>query len=198
MKSMMSDDAHDLRLARQGGPDGHTAFARLYDRHAPVVLALCRRQFPADPDDAVQQTFIRAYRMLERLDDDDRFRPWVYAISRLVCAEMRRAAGRRSKHERAAIMNRVDVQNGMHRRMGASSMTAPGHQAERDEMLSRLGAALDRLPDRERLAVHLFYLEPDPVAAAASDLGLSRSGFYKLLTRAREHLASFLTEASKP
>ena len=55
--------------------------------------------------------------------------------------------------------------------------------------------------DRERLAIHLYYLEADPVNAAMSALGLSRSGYYKLLSRARENLAGLLgpkdTSASK-
>jgi DNA-directed RNA polymerase specialized sigma24 family protein len=51
---------------------------------------------------------------------------------------------------------------------------------------------MERLDDRERLAIHLHYLESDPVKAAASALGLSRSGYYKLLARARERLASLM------
>lgn len=68
----------------------------------------------------------------------------------------------------------------------------------RDEALTRLDAALEALPDDERLAVHLYYLDPDPIRAASESLGLSRSGFYKLLARAREHLARLMPEANTP
>lgn len=67
-------------------------------------------------------------------------------------------------------------------------------RADEHEALDRLGAALDQLEDRERLAVHLFYLDADPVQAAESALGLSRSGFYKLLARAKEKLAALMRE----
>jgi len=63
------------------------------------------------------------------------------------------------------------------------------------ERLDRLTHALDRLDDDERLAIHLYYLDSDPVAAAQSALGLGRSAFYKLLARAREALAAQLREA---
>jgi RNA polymerase sigma-70 factor (ECF subfamily) len=53
---------------------------------------------------------------------------------------------------------------------------------------------MDQLPERERLAIHLYYLEADPVTAAASALGLSRGGFYKLLARARQQLAVLMRE----
>lgn len=71
---------------------------------------------------------------------------------------------------------------------------APHETVSRSESLERLTEAIDRLPEQERLAVHLFYLDPDPVRAAREALGLSRSGFYKLLARAREHLAHSMRE----
>ena len=77
-------------------------------------------------------------------------------------------------------------------RLRAGDHPAP---AEQSEQLDRLGAALESLPEDERLAVHLYYLDQDPISAAQDALGLSRSGFYKLLARAREHLAAGLKEA---
>ena len=75
-----------------------------------------------------------------------------------------------------------------------SRATTPGDDAAHAESLARLDRALDRLPEDERLAIHLYYLEPDPVAAARSALGLGRSAFYKLLAQARERLAGFLEQ----
>ena len=66
--------------------------------------------------------------------------------------------------------------------------TAPD-PIDRADQLDRLSSAIESLPDDERLAIHIFYLDGDPVTAAASALGLSRSGFYKLLARARQKLA---------
>jgi RNA polymerase sigma-70 factor (ECF subfamily) len=202
MKEGMNDDARDLTAARSGGPDGHAAFARIYDRHAPVVLALCRQHVTrsaggdAEADDALQETFIRAFRLLHRVDDPDQLRAWLYAIARRVCAERRRAAARRSSHEARGA--HVHMNAGMeHTPIPAAttpSAPTPAAGAEHNEQLALLDRALDALPDRERLAIHLYYLEPDPVAAASSVLGLSRSGFYKLLTKAREHLAALMTQ----
>lgn len=71
----------------------------------------------------------------------------------------------------------------------------PAGSAERAEQFARLSTALDQLPDDERLAIHLYYLDPDPVAAAAQ-CGLPRSSFYKVLGRARERLAAIMTRAT--
>lgn len=206
MSESMGDDAADLSAALSGGPAGEAAFARLYDRHAPVVLALCRQHLPgrnpAEHDDALQETFIRAWRKLETFAASHGaaaggagLRPWLYGIARHVCSERRRAAGRRLRHEERAAMNHVREKQA--RADGAGALDGQAHpHAERAEKLRRLDEALERLPERERLAIHLYYLDADPVAAAESALGLSRSGFYKLLTRAKEQLAGLMSEAS--
>ena len=67
--------------------------------------------------------------------------------------------------------------------------------AATSEDLDRLGVALASLSEEEQLAIHLYYLDSDPVAAGASALGLSRSGYYKLLARARTRLQALMKEA---
>ncbi len=74
----------------------------------------------------------------------------------------------------------------------------PSQDSDHAEQLDRLGAAMEKLDDRERLAIHHYYLEADPVKAATGAMSLSRSGYYKLLARAREHLAEFMTEVNAP
>ena len=195
----MTDDARDAqaalaaRIDSAAAPSAHLAFARIYDRHSAVVRALCVRHLPtdADADDALQETFIRAYRLLHEATESETLRPWLYAIARHVCSERRRSAARRNKHEHAAAQERITM-NGLsttnHTTAARRSEPTPA-PAEHAEALSRLSTALDELPDDERLAIHLYYLDQDPVSAAGSALGISRSGFYKLLARAREHLA---------
>jgi RNA polymerase sigma-70 factor, ECF subfamily len=200
MTPAMSDDARDAQAAlaartdSAAAPSAHAAFARIYDRHSAVVRALCLRHVPTDADDALQETFIRAYRLLHEAAEAESLRPWLYAIARHVCAERRRAAARRHKHEIAAAEDRIAMNGtrGHNQAGGTARIGTPPDPAEHAETLSRLSGALDELPDDERLAIHLYYLDPDPIIAAGSALGVSRSGFYKLLARARTHLASIL------
>lgn len=190
MSSPMHDNTApepaDLALARGGD---HEAFARLYDRHAAVVLSLCRSRLPrtsrSDADDACQETFIRAFGRLEQVEDAGKLRSWLYAIARRVCSERTRAAMRRRKHEMIVSLNHIPT---------ARDEQAPLEHSQHRETCDRLGAALARLPEPEQLAIHLYYLDPNPVAAARDALGLSRSGFYKLLNRARDQLGDMLAE----
>lgn len=74
MSPAMTDDAADVEavLAARGdgglSPGAEAAFTRIYQRHAPVVRALCRTRCAVEAavDDALQETFIRAYRLLEQ------------------------------------------------------------------------------------------------------------------------------------
>lgn len=187
MNDVMDGDAHDLAEAKAGS---HDAFARLYDRHAPVVLSLCRRKWCVDPDDAAQETFIRAFRNLDQLDDAARFRPWLYAIAGNVCSEKRRATGRRSKHESNAM------NNGMLQHKQPDG--ADHNRSEHQEQIDQLTAAMEQLTDEERLALHMHYLEKDPTQTAIPALGVSRSGYYRLLEQARARLASILGVQPNP
>lgn len=185
-------DERDLLEARVGGSDSIAAFARLYDRHAPIVLAVCRRftgdhhADDAEAEDAMQETFMRAHRLLDRLEVPGQFRAWLLGIARRVCAERRRSTSRRLRHEHEALASTP-------RDDGAEIAITT---AAREESLRRLDVSLDMLAEDERLAIHLYYLDPDPVHAADTALGLSRSAFYKLLARARGQLARLMREES--
>lgn len=175
----------DLDAARRGDDD---AFGRIYDRHAPIVLALCRRRSPGDAEDAMQETFIRAHAKLDEVDGPDRLPAWLYAIARHVCSERNRARRRRDHHEGHAMTTTLPLK--------PVSAAAPDG-ADRAERLDRLSEAMDQLSDEERLALHLHYLDKDPVRAASQSLGLSRSGYYKLLTRARANLSQIMTKEAR-
>ncbi len=182
---MVSDDCKDLAEHNNGDPD---AFGRLYDRHASVVLALCVKNAPgrshAAGEDALQETFTRAYRMLDRIQDCTGFRAWLYRIARYVCSESRRSSTRRKSHEQEA----GTFESGL-KLVGSSE-----EPVEKKEQLDRLDEALDQLPEKERLVIHLHYLDPEPVGAAERSLGISRSGYYATLQRAKERLASLMSK----
>ncbi len=61
--------------------------------------------------------------------------------------------------------------------------------AEETELVMR---RLADLPERERLAIHAFFLQGCDARQAAELLGLSRSGLYALLERALTRLAALV------
>ena len=191
--SVTTNDCNDLDLVRSGDLE---AFGRIHDRHAPLVLSVCRRHGPGGPhgsrteaEDATQEVFIRAYRKLDTVEDCTRLAAWICTIAGFVVKERRRALARRLKHEGAAMNQKIHAR-------GFVDEKSPTADLERRERFDVLESALERLPDDQRLAIHLHYIESDPIAAARRALGLSRSGFYKLLARARVNLADMLQDLS--
>jgi RNA polymerase sigma-70 factor (ECF subfamily) len=78
---------------RAGDPQ---AFRTLFDRWAPPVRRfLCRMLHnEAAADEATQECFVRAHRLIGGLRDENGFVGWLFGIARLVALEQRRALRR--------------------------------------------------------------------------------------------------------
>ena len=51
-----------------------------------------------------------------------------------------------------------------------------------------------QLHESERMALHLFYFDEQPAQQSRLLLGLSLSGFYRVLERARKNLKALLSD----
>jgi RNA polymerase sigma-70 factor (ECF subfamily) len=161
------------------------AFAELYDRRARLIRAVCydETRDPHVAAELTQEVFLRAYRDLSRLHVPDRFASWLTGIARQVCREWRRKRGR----ERRAM-----VRFSERLAQGEQSFAPPdGRLLDLREAIAgtaRKGTGRASLTERERLALHAFYLQGRDVEEARGVLGLSRSGFYRVLSSACERL----------
>jgi RNA polymerase sigma-70 factor (ECF subfamily) len=164
-------DAELVELTRQGNRD---AFGELYDRYAPLVRAICadRTRELAAAQDLAQDVFVRAFERLPELREPARFGAWIVSIARLASKEWARRRQRAARHLAQEFAEEVEC-----------VATAA------DDRLTTLLDLLAGLPETERLAVHAFYLQGQNAERAAATLGLSRSGFYKILQSARRRLA---------
>jgi RNA polymerase sigma factor (sigma-70 family) len=69
------------------------AFEEIYDRYARGILAFCAHMLGSRDaaEDALQLTFVSAYRALRRGEDRIALRPWLYTIARNRCLSELRA-----------------------------------------------------------------------------------------------------------
>lgn len=158
------------------------AFGCLYDRYAGLVRAVAYDEHPrlADAFDITQEAFLRAWQKLSALQEPASFGAWVVGISRQVGREQNRAAWRRRQVPLGA-----DV---------PEPATATCHESEQlsSERSCLLLQKIAELPERERFAIHAFYLEGQGLQRVIQSLQLSRAGVYALLKRACRLLASKL------
>jgi RNA polymerase sigma-70 factor, ECF subfamily len=168
------DMGEDAELWRRLVAGESAAAGELYDRYAPLIRAVafdaCHSLVEAD--DLVQQVFLHALSRIRQLRKPDRLGAWLVGIARHEGRNFRReAAIRRARfpagEDRALIESLSDSQV---------------------QTASFVREAVSRLPDRERMAIHIHYLSGESADAARQILGLSKSGFYKLLERARKQL----------
>jgi RNA polymerase sigma-70 factor (ECF subfamily) len=129
----------------------------------------------------VQECFLRAYRNLHGLRDAPRFRAWISGIARQVARERKRSL-RRDRHQFLGT-EMPDV---------LTAYASSNEWLEHTEQLELVRRMMSELPERERLAIHAFYLSERNAREAAELLKLSRSGLYALLGRAMARLAALV------
>jgi RNA polymerase sigma factor (sigma-70 family) len=161
------------------------AFAELYDRRARLIRAICYDQTHDShlAADLTQEVFLRAYKNLRRLHDPDKFTAWLVAIARRVCHDWRR----KQRREERATTGLTEQQIQADRQAGPPDDCL---LELRDAIAGRLTqeGRHPSLTQQERLALHAFYLQGRSVEEARGVLGLSRSGFYRVLSSACERL----------
>jgi RNA polymerase sigma-70 factor (ECF subfamily) len=152
------------------------AFAGLYDQFAPLVRSVAYDTSGSlhEAEDLCQDVFLQAYRRLGQLRDAARFDGWLMMIARRACASWRRTRRRHTE---------VDIE--------AAAISGDPPEPVGDE-IERLLDAMGRLPPKERMALHLFYLAEQPASLARQTMGLSSAGFYKILERAKRRVAALL------
>ena len=78
------------------------AWNDLVERFSRYVYAICTQGFRLsehDAEDVFQDVFTRVYTHLDRLRDDDAFRPWLAQLTRRTCIDRLRSGARESPVE---------------------------------------------------------------------------------------------------
>jgi RNA polymerase sigma-70 factor, ECF subfamily len=163
----------DLAARAQSGDEA--CFQELVSRlRAPLAAFLARRlNRPDDADDVVQETFMRAYRYIDRYDPSRRFSTWLFAIGKNVAAS-----------HRAADRRRVDVEK--QSAPAAAVHVAPvASEGEADEVWR---AARRVLSGEAYRALWLRYADDLSVIEVAREIGRSVVATKVMLFRARKKL----------
>ncbi|NKC31675.1 sigma-70 family RNA polymerase sigma factor [Falsiroseomonas selenitidurans] len=153
-----------------------TAFRHFADRHVGRMLRLAQSILgsAAEADEVAQDALLRVWRHAARWDGA-RGQPgtWIHTIVARLCVD--RLRQRRHQPIEAAS----DVADPAPSVLEALS--------SRQEALA-LRAALASLPERQRVALTLFYHEELGGAEAAATLGITLRAYWSLLERARRAL----------
>ena len=161
------------------------AFRVLVERHAPMILRVCRQVIGDrhDAEDAAQAVFLVLARKASSIWVDDTLASWLHGVARRVAAKARgRAATRRQLEQRTAIA--ADLVRHCDRN-GDEGPSADEWEAIHDEV--------GRLPENYRTPVVLCYLQGQTYDQAARRIGCPVGTVRVRLSRARDRLRARLT-----
>ena len=176
-------DAELVGAARSTGPERDDAFRTLVRRYQPMVYAVALSLVrPADADDVAQDAFLRAFQNLDLLADPSRFGVWLRRITFGVSIDHVRADRARTSRldEQAELADAPDA--------GLDPLA----RVERNEIASRVLAALDRMPARYRVPLTLYHIDGMSHAKIARTLGVPDATVRSLVARARRRLTRIL------
>jgi RNA polymerase sigma-70 factor (ECF subfamily) len=142
-------------------PERSAALTDAYLVHRQDLFRFARRRLHGDPmlaEETVQETFLRAWRSLDRFDPaTGTMRMWLFAICRNAATDAARVQARNARDDIAAA-GRSDA---------AAVEVAIDHVARR-----HIDDALRSLPPGQRRAIIEVHLRQRPYADVARDLGV--------------------------
>jgi RNA polymerase sigma factor (sigma-70 family) len=169
------------RVERPFAP-GADAAGALYERYSAQIHGYCLHQLGSreEAEDAVQTTFMNAFRGLSRGIVPELESAWLFKIAHNVCLSRRRSSWRRGNVE---APNNFEV----------LQEVIPGREQVADELIG-LQDVLEKMPENQRRAILLREWQGLTYREISAELGLSQAAVETLIFRARRALAQGLEQ----
>src|SRR5215471_12878203 len=184
----------DVDLVRAYRNGEIRAFEELHRRYVGSIYRLVRRKLGDAllAEDIAQETFMKALRMMDRVDDTFNFGGWVHTVARNLCYDELR---RRQRDVRAESTTEEEDDELMASLPPTAKAFDPVLVQESNETRRQVWQVAQRLPEKYRLVLTLRELQDMSYRQIARTLGMSESAVETLLYRARlrfkeEYLAS--------
>jgi RNA polymerase sigma-70 factor (ECF subfamily) len=178
------------------------------EKHRAALTGHCYRMLgsPDEADDAVQETYVRAWRNLERFEQRSSLKTWLYSIATRVCLD---ALADRARRVRPMELGPVGTVNDELSTRPAAEFIEPVPESEvlpddadpaerailRQSIRLAFMAALQHLPPRQRAALLLMEVLGCSAAEVAATLDMSVPAVNSAIQRARATLEARQLEA---
>lgn len=136
---------------------------------------------PDEAEDAAQETFLRAWRYLERFDSTRPLRPWLLSITSNLASNRRRSAGRYFSAMMRAFRDEPPP-------------ATPEEKSAQRLQADQLREAVQTLNMTDRQIVYLRYFLELSVAETAEALNIAQGTVKSRLSRALEKLRNIISE----
>ncbi len=176
-------------IVAAAGAGEESAFAALTERHRRELHVHCYRMLASfdDAEDAVQETFLRAWRSRDSFDGSSLLRAWLYRIATNVCLDMVRRSSRRltTMHSFAEVPWLQPYPDRLLDEVAPRDDQPDAVVVERETIELAFLAAVQVLPPRQRAAFIVRDVLGWPASETASLLETSVAAANSALQRAR-------------
>jgi RNA polymerase sigma-70 factor (ECF subfamily) len=175
---MQPTDAELVALVLAGNKD---VFGDLVERHSRTLFRVAYRLLgnEEDADEAVQETFLKAYKALERFEQRSNFGTWIYRIAINTSLDMR--AKKLPGHT-------VQISEEPEPEANEMQVAAEGVTAEQvvfgQQVSRKIQKAMSQLTQTERTAFVLRHMEGKSIEEIATVLGLKQNSTKNSIFRA--------------
>ncbi len=152
MEKLIPDNELVL-LAKAGNEQ---ALGALVNRHLSLVYGACLRYLrnQDEAEDAVQETFVKVWRHLKKIDPQKNFKAWVMEIAKNTCLDI-------LKKKQAVPLSAFEDEAGFNYLAESlvSADQSPAEAAEQSILKRVLNSALDKLSPAYQKVLSLYYQE---------------------------------------
>jgi RNA polymerase sigma-70 factor (ECF subfamily) len=182
---MSESDSAAVARAKEGDGD---AYRMLVERHSRSLFRLAYRMTgnEQDAEDVVQETFLRAYKQLNRYESRSSFSTWLYRIAANCSLDLIRS---RKRRQETTIAEREEGETTMDRmQQVAAHDPAPDRLVFSGQVEARVAAAMNELSLQERTAFVLRHFEGQSIEEISGTLGLGTNAAKHSIFRAVQKL----------
>jgi RNA polymerase sigma-70 factor (ECF subfamily) len=170
------------------------AFGELVRRYQSAVFNVAYRLVGSrsEAEDAAQDTFLKAFRAIDRFDPDRPLAPWLKRITTNHCLNLLQTAQAKTTNVVTDIHH--PGQDPVTMDSYAQPRPLPEQTAIRKEMAEQIRAAILQLPPHYRAVIELRHFQDLSYDEMAETLARSLSNVKSDLYRARKQLADILKD----
>ena len=142
-------------------------------------LALRMLVNPAEAQDAVQEVFLKLWDQRHKLKEVQNLEAWSVRITKNLCLDKLR-----SKHRKTENLERVPEK--------VDAQSTADRQIEQSEMMIKIKGLMNRLPEKQKLVMHLRDIEELSYREIGEALDMPEQHVKTNLFRARKKMRAYL------
>ena len=183
----INDDDYYIKKTLEGDSN---SYGVLVERYQNMVFALALKMLKhrEESEEVSQDTFIKVYKSLSKFHGESKFSTWIYRIAYNTCLDRIK---KNSKYNNNVEINEITSNEISHTENIFDSL-------ENKERSVIVKECMDKLPEDERIIIHLFYFEELSLKEIVKIVSMTEGNVKVKLFRARKKLFSIFKESVEP